>query len=167
MPTASAMPPSVMVLSDWPSAQRTMIDVRIDSGIEMATISVLRHEPRKTQDHQRRQPGRDRPLLEHPVDGRPDEDRLVEEQLQLQLRRQLGLDAGQRLADAVDHVERRGPFALEDGHQHGAAAVAADDVGLHRVAHADVGHVLDVDRHAVDRLDRHVVEGGDQLAGCC
>ena len=48
MPTARAMPPSVMMLSDWPSAHRTMMDVRIDSGIDVATMSVLRHEPRKS-----------------------------------------------------------------------------------------------------------------------
>ena len=48
MPTARAMPPSVMMLSVWPSAHSTMIDTRIDSGIEMATISVLRHEPRNS-----------------------------------------------------------------------------------------------------------------------
>ena len=42
------MPPSVMVLSDWPSAHSTMTEVRIDSGIEVATMSVLRHEPRNS-----------------------------------------------------------------------------------------------------------------------
>src|SRR6266403_5942601 len=46
IPTARAIPPSVMVLSDWPSAHRTLMDVRIDSGIEVATIRVLRQEPR-------------------------------------------------------------------------------------------------------------------------
>src|SRR5205807_7993325 len=48
MPTAKAMPPSVMVLSEWPKAHRTMMDTRIDSGIDVATIRVLRHEPRNT-----------------------------------------------------------------------------------------------------------------------
>ncbi len=48
MPTARAIPPSVIVLSEWPSAHRTMIEVRIDSGIDVATISVLRHEPRNS-----------------------------------------------------------------------------------------------------------------------
>ena len=46
MPTASAMPPSVMVLSVWPMKKRMTIDVRIDSGIEIKTIRVDRHEPR-------------------------------------------------------------------------------------------------------------------------
>ena len=31
-----------------------MIDTRIDSGIEMTTISVLRQLPEEQQDHQRR-----------------------------------------------------------------------------------------------------------------
>ena len=46
MPTASAMPPRVMVLSVSPRKYRTTIDVRIDSGIEIKTIRVDRHEPR-------------------------------------------------------------------------------------------------------------------------
>src|SRR5262249_6822013 len=88
---------------------------------------------------------------------------LIEEQFHLQLGRQLGLDTGQGLPHAPDHVQRRGPLTLEDGHQHGPPAVAADDVGLYRVAVAYVGDVLDVDRNAVDRLDRDVVEGRDQV----
>ena len=153
MPTARAIPPSVMVLSEWPSAHRTMIDVRIDSGIEVATISVLRHEPRNSRIIRAVSPAAIAPSLSTPVDGRPDEDRLVEQQLHLQFRRQLGLDRGQGCAHALDHAQGRGPLALEDGHEHRPAAVAADDVGLHREAVRHVGHVLDVDRDAVDRLD--------------
>ena len=48
IPTASAMPPSVMTLSVSPSAQSTMIDTRIESGMEIQMISVLRHEPRNS-----------------------------------------------------------------------------------------------------------------------
>ena len=47
MPTASANPPSVMMLSVSPSADRIVIEPRIDSGIEMAMITVERHEPKK------------------------------------------------------------------------------------------------------------------------
>ena len=53
MPTASAMPPSVMTLSVCPSHARTMIDTRIDSGIETMTMSVLRQLPRKTRSIER------------------------------------------------------------------------------------------------------------------
>ena len=48
MPTASAKPPSVMVLMVSPSALRTAIEVRIESGIEISTISVDRQLPRNT-----------------------------------------------------------------------------------------------------------------------
>ena len=48
MPTASARPPSVMMLMVSPSALSTMIELRIESGIETAMITVLRQLPRKT-----------------------------------------------------------------------------------------------------------------------
>ncbi len=48
MPTASASPPSVMMLIVSPSALSVMIEIRIDSGIETAMISVLRQLPRNT-----------------------------------------------------------------------------------------------------------------------
>ena len=48
MPTASAKPPSVIVLMVSPSALNTAIEVRIESGIEIKTISVDRQLPRKT-----------------------------------------------------------------------------------------------------------------------
>jgi hypothetical protein len=48
MPTASASPPSVITSSVYPSASRHEIEMRIASGIEVATTIVLRHEPRKT-----------------------------------------------------------------------------------------------------------------------
>ena len=48
MPTASAMPPRVMTLMVWPMAQRTMQEVRIESGMEVQTMTVLRQLPRKS-----------------------------------------------------------------------------------------------------------------------
>ena len=48
MPTASASPPRVMMLMVSPSALRTMIELRIERGIDTAMISVLRQLPRKT-----------------------------------------------------------------------------------------------------------------------
>ena len=48
MPTASARPPSVMMLMVWPRKLSAMIDVRIDSGMETAMMMVLRQLPRKT-----------------------------------------------------------------------------------------------------------------------
>ena len=48
MPTASAMPPSVMTFRVCPSRDRIKIDTRIDSGIEMQMMIVLRQEPRNS-----------------------------------------------------------------------------------------------------------------------
>ncbi len=48
MPTASARPPSDIRLIVWPRKLSTITDVRMESGIEMAMISVLRQLPRKT-----------------------------------------------------------------------------------------------------------------------
>ena len=46
MPTASARPPRVMRLMVSPSALRAMIEDKIDKGIEMAMMRVLRQLPR-------------------------------------------------------------------------------------------------------------------------
>jgi hypothetical protein len=48
MPTASARPPSVIRLMVSPSRCWTMIDDRIDSGIDTAMIAVLRQLPRNS-----------------------------------------------------------------------------------------------------------------------
>ena len=47
MPTASARPPSVMMLSVSPSAQSIAIEPSTESGIEVAMITVERQLPRK------------------------------------------------------------------------------------------------------------------------
>ena len=46
IPTASASPPRVMMLMVSPSADRQMMEARIDSGIEIAMMRVLRQVPR-------------------------------------------------------------------------------------------------------------------------
>ena len=48
MPTASARPPSVMMFSVSPIADRAMIEPRIASGIEVAMITVERQLPRNS-----------------------------------------------------------------------------------------------------------------------
>ena len=48
MPTASARPPSVMMFSVSPSADSTTIEPSIDSGIEIAMITVERQLPRNS-----------------------------------------------------------------------------------------------------------------------
>ena len=48
MPTASARPPSVMVLMVSPRKNSTISEDRIASGIEIMTTNVERHEPRNS-----------------------------------------------------------------------------------------------------------------------
>src|SRR6266849_163521 len=48
MPTASAIPPSVMRFNVCPSRWSTVTDTRSESGIETSTINVLRQLPRKS-----------------------------------------------------------------------------------------------------------------------
>ena len=48
MPTAKAKPPSVMTLMVSPRAAKMHSEVRMESGMEMQTISVLRQLPRKS-----------------------------------------------------------------------------------------------------------------------
>ncbi len=48
MPTASARPPSVMMLIVWPSSPSTITEARIDSGIDTAIMTVLRQLPKNS-----------------------------------------------------------------------------------------------------------------------
>src|SRR5215475_7779120 len=48
MPTASAKPPSVMMLKVSPRKLSIMTDVRIDNGMEIAMMTVLRQFPRNS-----------------------------------------------------------------------------------------------------------------------
>ena len=48
MPTASARPPNVITLMVWPIKFRMISEVKMDSGIEMQTITVLRQLPRNS-----------------------------------------------------------------------------------------------------------------------
>src|SRR6201987_3184829 len=46
-PTASANPPRLMMLMVWPRALRMAMEVKMDNGIEIAMITVLRQSPKK------------------------------------------------------------------------------------------------------------------------
>ena len=48
MPTASAKPPSVIMLIVWPRALRMASEASTESGMETAMMSVLLQEPRKS-----------------------------------------------------------------------------------------------------------------------
>ena len=48
MPIASARPPKVIVLIVSPRKYRTTSELKIESGIEIITTKVERHEPRNS-----------------------------------------------------------------------------------------------------------------------
>ena len=125
MPTASARPPSVMMLMVSPRKLSTMTEVRIESGIETAMIRVLRQLPRKSRIIR---PVRQAAMIASritPLIAAAHEDRLVRERLDLQLRRQRGRHARQQPRMPVDDVQGGGVARLEHGEQHAAPAVAA------------------------------------------
>jgi hypothetical protein len=85
MPTASASPPRVMMLMVCPSAPNVMIDVRMESGIETAMMSVLRQLPKNSRNHGSRQASGDQSFPQHAQDGSPHEYRLIGQKPDFQL----------------------------------------------------------------------------------
>ena len=86
MPTASASPPSVMMLSVSPSAHRMASAPRIESGIEIAMMTVRAPAAEEEQDHQAGQRRRDDAFVDDAADRGLDEQRLVADQRDLEVR---------------------------------------------------------------------------------
>ena len=99
MPTASASPPSVMMLMVSPSAARQMIEVRIDSGMEIAMISVLRQLPRNSRIMSAVSAAAITASRTTPEMAALHEQRLVTDQVDVEPFRQLRLDARQARLD--------------------------------------------------------------------
>ena len=77
--------PSVITLMVWPSRLRMQMEVRIESGIEMHTISVLRQLPRNSRITMPVRDGGNQRLAHHAADRGPHEQRLIAEHRQLQV----------------------------------------------------------------------------------
>ena len=142
-PIASASPPSVIRLIVLPVRNSPMMPAKIDSGIEVETITVFRQLPRNT-----------RISTETRIDEMiaswitfshrgAHEHRLVEIELQFEPGGRGRLDLRQRVARRIDHRERRGVGVLEDREVDRALAVDVHDVGLGREAVADVPDIAD------------------------
>ena len=158
MPTASARPPRVMMLIVWPSALRTAIELRIESGIETAMISVLRQLPRKSRiisavRHAAITASRTTPEIA----ARTKIDWSASGVIFICDRHQAG-DARQHLAHVVDHVEGRGAARLENADKYAAVPVLPDGIGLRGETAADRGHVMHIDDGAAHLLDRDVAQ---------
>ena len=70
MPTASASPPSVMTLIVWPSARSASSAATTLSGIDAATISVLRQLPKNRRIIAAVSPAAMRPSMSSPLTAR-------------------------------------------------------------------------------------------------
>ena len=140
------------------SSASTVMEHRIDSGIETAMISVERQLPRNTRiitavRQAAIMASRTTPL----IDG-AHEDGLVGRAIDPQLRRQLALDVFDPVAHVLDDLQRRGRPRLHDRHHDGALSVHAYDIRLRWVAIAHMGHVAHVNHRSIYRLDRKIVQ---------
>ena len=88
------MPPSVMMLIVSPSALNTKIEHRMESGMDMAMIIVLRQLPRNTRIMMAVRQAAMSASRTHAVDGRPDKDGLIGHRLDFQFRRKGGAICG-------------------------------------------------------------------------
>ena len=160
MPTASARPPSVMMLSVSPIAERVAIAPRIASGIEVVTIRVERQLPRNKRIIRLVRaaaitPSRITPWIEARtnMDWSP-----------------IGLTSSASGSEGLmicsiflmpltmSSVEVAA--VLEHAQEHRAIAVHVDDIDLHRTAVVHMRDVVHVDHGAAHALDRQVGELG-------
>ena len=162
MPTASARPPSVMTLMVWPSQDSTRIEVRMESGMEVATIRVERQLPTNSRTAMPARTRRGHHLLHHVLDRGAHEAGGVVERRDRDAGRQRLEQLRQLGPHAADDGQRRGVAGLQDLEQDRLLALHQHDVLLRRTAAMDVGHVAQIDDGVADLLDRQVVEGVDR-----
>ncbi len=112
----------------------------------------------KQQNHGGGEAGGDNCLADHAAHRGAHENGLIGDRLDLQFLGKPGGDPGKHLSYVLDDLQGGTLAHLQDGHQHASLAVAQNDIGLGRIAVADVRHVADVDGGVVHRLDRHVVD---------
>ena len=110
------------------------------------------------QNHQTGQRRRYQAFTGHAADGRAHEQRLVADQVDIQVGWQGGLVIREFLLDPGDHAEGRSRTGLEHWQQYRAVAVHVHDIGLRRVAVAHRGHVADQHGGAVGGLDWQVFQ---------
>jgi len=148
MPTASASPPRVITLRDWFRILSMMMEVRIDRGIDVMTIRVLRQDPRNSRIMSAvRQPAI-APSRTTPV--------MVARTKTLWSKRKSTLRLGGRpariwhqLPRLIHNRQGRVAAVAQDGQQDGVAPVASDEVRLGIEPVVDEGDISDVHRGPV------------------
>ena len=117
------------------------------------------------EDHQTRQRSGDHPFADDTADRRRHEQRLVADRADGERFRQARFELRHLGLDALNDGERRGGSALFHGQQHRPSPADVHDIGLGRVAVANVRDIVQIDRRAVDDLDRKVGEPVDLGGG--
>src|SRR4029077_5368398 len=105
----------------------------------------------------------DQRLAHHAVNGSAHEERLIKEQLHVDILRQCSGYALQRLFDVFDDVQRGSAAVSHHGNQRAAEPVLADDVGLRRKTVSDLSDIADVRGSAVLRPDGKRVDFGNRV----
>ena len=113
-------------------------------------------------DHQAGERGGDDAFANDAVDGGADEDGLITDGGDLEFFGDGGCDAREQILDALYDAECGGGAGLEDGEQDTAMAILTDDVGLRNGAVGNGGDVFEVDRCAIDLLERKVSKAGER-----
>jgi hypothetical protein len=136
---------------------RTITDVRMASGIEMAMITALRQLPRKIRII--------RPVSaaamtasRTTIDRTLNEDRLIREWLNLKLGWKGLHNVWEELADTLDDIDRRGVPSLQYSHQHPTISVLADDVCLGAKPVADSRNITKIDDSVSNCFDGQIVQ---------
>ena len=110
------------------------------------------------EDHQRREGRRDGPFTEDARDRSPDEQALIEQEIDLEARRQASQDLRHQLARLAHDRQGRRAAVAEDGQQGGVAAVAPHEVRLRIEPVVDVCDVPDRHRGSVHVADGDLVQ---------
>ena len=145
-----------MVLIVSPIKPRMMMDVRIDSGIEIAMISVDLQLPRKTRIMTAVSAAAIIASRMTPCTAARTKMLWSDSGVIFNCGGTVLATRGKIATNSLDHVQRRGIAALQDRDQHAAAAIQAHDVGLHLKPVADAGNIAQVNGGAVHLLDRDI-----------
>ena len=157
-PTASARPPSVMMLMVSPSTLSSRSEVRIDSGMEMQMISVLRQLPRNTRIMIDVSAAAMRPSRTDSIQRGLHKDGLIGKRPYHQFRGQGGRDGRKSSADAGNDGECGCIAGLLNRQQRASLSILAHDVLLYGVAVSHMRDVMEEDGAVVHGLYRKIVQ---------
>ena len=130
----------------------------MESGMEIMTTSVERHDPRKSTIINAVSPAAMAPSRSSPEMEIFDKYGLIEKLGDPHARGGCRARYDHGLLDRVDDGQCRGVTVLDDAQQDRAPAVGTHDILLHGAAVMDLSHVLDENSGAIDEFHRDVVE---------